>query len=133
MLAIWITCIVVLPVLALVFYVVRQGKPSRFRLSASLLKLVSINIEVDAQDKPNEPPGTSQSAGTPVVGRQAASPAPAELPGLGHLGCAQRLPQAAYDLVCSPQGPPGGHDQHGLSGAPGRATVSRRVAFVTAQ
>ena len=58
----WITCIVVLPVLALVFYVVRQGKPSRFRLSASLLKLVSVNIEVDAQDKPNEPPETSQSA-----------------------------------------------------------------------
>jgi len=52
----------VLPVLALVFYVVRQGKRSRFRLSASSLKLVSINIEVDAQDKPNEPPGTSQSA-----------------------------------------------------------------------
>jgi len=44
------------------YRVVRQGKPSRFRLSASLLKLVSINIEVDAQDKPNEPPGTSQSA-----------------------------------------------------------------------
>ena len=62
MLAIWITYIVVLPVLALVFYVVRQGKPGRFRLSASLLKLVSINIEVDAQDKPNEPPGTSRSA-----------------------------------------------------------------------
>src|SRR5208282_6325350 len=78
-------------------------------------------------------PSAHADTGTPVVGRQAASPAPAELPGLGHLGCPQRLPQAAYDLVCSPQGPPGGHDQHGLSGAPGGATVSRRVAFVTAR
>ena len=55
--------IVVLPVLALVFYVVHRSKPGRFRLSATLLKLVSISIEVDAQDKPNElpsenPPGT---------------------------------------------------------------------------
>ncbi len=50
-------CIVVLPVLALVFYVVRRSKPGRFRLSATLLKLVSINIEVDAQDKPGELPG----------------------------------------------------------------------------
>lgn len=57
MLPLWITCIVVLPVLALVFYVVRRSKPSRFRLSATLLKLVSINIEVDAQDKPDELPG----------------------------------------------------------------------------
>ena len=47
MLALWITCIVVLPVLALVFYVVRRSKRGRFRLSATLLKLVSINIEVD--------------------------------------------------------------------------------------
>jgi hypothetical protein len=49
--------IVILPVLALVFYVVHRSKPGRFRLSATLLKLVSINIEVDAQDKPRELPG----------------------------------------------------------------------------
>jgi hypothetical protein len=55
-LALWITCIVVLPVLALVFYVVRRSQPGRFRLSATLLKLVSINIEVDAQDKPDKLP-----------------------------------------------------------------------------
>jgi hypothetical protein len=60
MLPLWITCIVVLPVLALVFYVVRRSKPGRFRLSATLLKLVSINIEVDAQDKPDELPGTAK-------------------------------------------------------------------------
>jgi hypothetical protein len=56
MLAVLITCVVVLPVLALVFYVVRRSQPGRFRLSATLLKLVSINIEVDAQDKPDELP-----------------------------------------------------------------------------
>jgi len=54
--AVLITCIVVLPTLALVFYVVRRSKPGRFRLSATLLKLVSISIEVDAQDKPDEQP-----------------------------------------------------------------------------
>lgn len=53
-LALWITCIVVLPVLALVFYVVRRSKPGRFRLSAKLLKVLDISIEVDAQDKPDE-------------------------------------------------------------------------------
>jgi hypothetical protein len=42
--------IVVLPVLALVFYVVRTSKPGRFRLSVKLFKLVSINIEVDGED-----------------------------------------------------------------------------------
>ncbi len=54
--AVLITCIVVLPTLALVFYVVRRSKPGRFRLSATLLKLVTINIEVDAQDKPDDAP-----------------------------------------------------------------------------
>ena len=63
MLALWITCIVVLPVLALVFYVVRRSKPGRFRLSATLLKLLSINIEVDAQDKPDELPPGNQPRG----------------------------------------------------------------------
>jgi hypothetical protein len=55
MLPLWITCIVVLPVLALVFYVVRRSKPGRFRLTVKLLKLLDIGIEVDAQDKPDEP------------------------------------------------------------------------------
>ena len=63
MLPLWITCIVVLPVLALVFYVVRKSQPGRFRLSATFLKLVSINIEVDAQDKPNELPGNQPGTG----------------------------------------------------------------------
>jgi hypothetical protein len=55
--------IVVLPVLALVFYVVRRSQPGRFRLSATLLKLVSINIEVDAQDKRDELSGNQPGAG----------------------------------------------------------------------
>ncbi len=57
MLALWITCIVVFSVLALVFFVVSRTKPGRFRLGATLLKLVSISIEVDAQDKADELPG----------------------------------------------------------------------------
>ncbi len=60
MLPLWITCIVVLPVLALVFYVVHRSKPGRFRLSATLHKLVSIYIKVDAQDKPDELPGNQR-------------------------------------------------------------------------
>ena len=56
MLAVLIICIVVLPVLALVFYVVRSTKPGRFRLTVKLLKLLDIGIEVDAQDKPGELP-----------------------------------------------------------------------------
>jgi len=62
MLAVLITCIVVLPVLALVFYVVRRSKPGRFRLSATLLKLVSISIEVDAQEKPDQLPVAPENA-----------------------------------------------------------------------
>ena len=54
-----ITCIVILPVLALVFYVVHRSKPRRFRLSVKLLKLLDIGIEVDAQDKPDELPSVS--------------------------------------------------------------------------
>lgn len=57
MLALEITSIVVLPVLALVFYVVRRSKPARFRLTVKLFKLLDIGIEVDAQDKPGELPG----------------------------------------------------------------------------
>jgi hypothetical protein len=54
--ALWITCIIVLPVLALAAYVVRSSKPSRFRLTAKVLKLLDITIEVDGQDKPKELP-----------------------------------------------------------------------------
>jgi len=61
-LALWITCIVVFPVLALVFFVVSRIKPGRFRLSATLLKLVSISIEVDAQNKPDEQPRNQPGA-----------------------------------------------------------------------
>jgi hypothetical protein len=74
-LAFWITCIVVLPVLALVFYVVRTTKPGRFRLSATVVKLVSINIEVDAHGNPQEtavtmrrPPKQRDFSGVPQDG-----------------------------------------------------------------
>jgi len=46
-LALWITCIIVLPVLALIFYVVRSIKLGRFMLGAKVLKLLDITIEVD--------------------------------------------------------------------------------------
>jgi hypothetical protein len=52
-------CIVILLVVALVFYVVHRSKPRRFRLSVKLLKLLDIGIEVDAQDKPDELPSVS--------------------------------------------------------------------------
>lgn len=45
--------LILLPVLALAFYVVQRSQPGRFRLNATLLKLVSINIEVDAQREPD--------------------------------------------------------------------------------
>jgi hypothetical protein len=63
--ALWITCIVVFPVLPLVFFVVSRTKPGRFRLSATLLKLVSISIEVDAQNKPD------MRTVTPLAGQSA--------------------------------------------------------------
>ena len=46
--------VIVLPVLALAFYVVHRIRPGRFRLSVKLLKLLDIGIEVDAQDKQGE-------------------------------------------------------------------------------
>jgi hypothetical protein len=57
MLPLWITCIVVLPVLALVFFVVGKSRPGRFRLTVKLLKLLDIGVEYEAQDKPDEPTG----------------------------------------------------------------------------
>jgi hypothetical protein len=62
-LTLWITCIIVLPVLALVFYVVSRSKPGRFRLSATLAKIVSLTIEVDAEDKAKELPAAPAGAG----------------------------------------------------------------------
>jgi hypothetical protein len=62
-LALEITSIVVLPVLTLVFYVVRTfyvvptSKTGRFKLSIEGgWKQIKLSIEVDAQDKPKELP-----------------------------------------------------------------------------
>lgn len=49
--------IVVLPVLALAFYVVRTSRPGRFRLSVEGgWKQIKLSIEVDAKGKPDELP-----------------------------------------------------------------------------
>lgn len=57
MLTIAIVGTVVLPVLLLVFYVVQRSRPRRFKINATLLKFISINIEIDAQDEVGEPAG----------------------------------------------------------------------------
>ena len=54
MLAVIITCIVLLPIIGLAFYAMHRSKPSRLKLSASLLRLFSFSIEVESQD---DPPG----------------------------------------------------------------------------
>ena len=56
MVPVLLICVVTLPVLLLVFYVVRSSKPRRFRLSAKVLKLLDITIEVDGQDGAKELP-----------------------------------------------------------------------------
>jgi hypothetical protein len=57
-----IVCIVVLPVLLLVFYVVQRSNPRRFKLTATLLKVVSIDVEIDAQGQPDKlPPGAAET------------------------------------------------------------------------
>lgn len=69
MLTLGIIGAVVLPILALVAYVVHKSKPGRFRLSATLLKLISIDIEVDAKGKTDELPPSVARLGitdTPV-------------------------------------------------------------------
>jgi hypothetical protein len=55
--------IVVLPVLPLVTYVVRRSKPGRFKLTVKLLKLLDIDIDLDAQDEPDELPGSQPETG----------------------------------------------------------------------
>jgi len=49
MLPIVLTCVVL--VAALVFYAMHRSKPSRLKLSATLLKLASFSIEVESQDE----------------------------------------------------------------------------------
>jgi hypothetical protein len=50
--------LIVVPVAGLVFYAMHRSKPSRLKLSASLLKLFSISIEVESDDRRDElPPG----------------------------------------------------------------------------
>ena len=50
-LALITTCVIVLPILAVVTYVVHRSRPGRFKVSATLLKLVSLSIEVESQQE----------------------------------------------------------------------------------
>jgi hypothetical protein len=47
-LAVVLTCVVLIA--ALLFYAMYRSKPSRLKLSATLLKLASFSIEVEAQE-----------------------------------------------------------------------------------
>ena len=50
MLVLILAIIVVLAVSGLAFYAMHRSKPSRLKLTASLLKLASFSIEVESQD-----------------------------------------------------------------------------------
>jgi hypothetical protein len=55
-----IVVVIVLAVSGLALYAMHRSKPSRFKLSASLLKLGSFSIEVESQDGQHgdgSPPG----------------------------------------------------------------------------
>jgi hypothetical protein len=49
-LAIVAVIIIIIAVCVLALYAMHRSKPSRLKLSASLLKLVSFSIEVESQD-----------------------------------------------------------------------------------
>lgn len=51
MLTLVITCVALVLITGLAFYAMHRTKPSRFKLSATLLKLASFSIEVEAQDE----------------------------------------------------------------------------------
>lgn len=57
MLALWVTCTVVMPPLVLGLCGVWRRKAVRVKVKTTLAKLWSIEIEIDAQDKPGELPG----------------------------------------------------------------------------
>jgi hypothetical protein len=53
--AVVIICVVLIPIVGLVFYVVHRSKPGKFKLSANVLKFVSLSIEVESQDEQQRP------------------------------------------------------------------------------
>ena len=55
MLAVIITCIVLLPIIGLAFYAMHRSKLGRFKISATLLKFLSFSIEVESDDHQGEP------------------------------------------------------------------------------
>lgn len=63
MLAVVVLTVCVL-VTGLVFYAMYRSKPSRLKLVLSFLKLFTVSIEVESDDRRGElPPGDSGSAG----------------------------------------------------------------------
>jgi hypothetical protein len=49
-----VTCVVLLSVVGLAFYAMHRSKPTRLKLSASLLRLFSFSIEVESDDHRGE-------------------------------------------------------------------------------
>lgn len=70
MLAVVLTTVVLIA--GLVFYAMHRSKPSRLRLSATLLKLFSISIEVESDDRRRELPRAAvlSNGGTELHDRQ---------------------------------------------------------------
>jgi hypothetical protein len=51
MLTLVITCVALVLITGLAFYAMHRSKPSRLKLSATLLKLASFSIEVESVDE----------------------------------------------------------------------------------
>lgn len=56
--------ITVVLIAGIVFYAMYRSKPSRLKLSASLLKLFSVSIEVESDDRGELPPGDPPMLGS---------------------------------------------------------------------
>jgi hypothetical protein len=57
-LALFITCVVLLPIVGLAFYALHR-KSGRLKVSASVLKLLTFTVEVEPQDRQHAPELTS--------------------------------------------------------------------------
>jgi hypothetical protein len=69
-LAVVLTCVALVLIAGLAFYAMYRSKPSRLKLSATLLKLASFSIEVESQD---ERPGRQVAAGQDTPASQGKS------------------------------------------------------------
>jgi hypothetical protein len=67
-----VAILVILAVSGLAFYAMHRSKPSRLKLTASLLKLASFTIEVESQDGRQGgelPPGSDSNASGSAAGQ----------------------------------------------------------------